>query len=192
MNTILFGRMSLSFISKVKPIILCFNFSIVGDNGCLLLKWTLRRMWSTNLCEISSIFGVLIKQYLDGYHPREGSCSNCISCSRNFNCVTIGFCNAQKCSSDDFNLYTTDCGGNQCYLLIDVTQQSVDMIVNHLYSISSFMMVCTTISASKKLKKEKEQYEEDEQYKIQQDLGLPEEFNDNQDSNDEMKDNDDG
>ncbi|KAN0039881.1 hypothetical protein ACTA71_007118 [Dictyostelium dimigraforme] len=139
---------------------------------------------------------------------------NCISCNRNFNCVTMGFCYPQKCSSYDFDPYTTDCGGNQYYLLIDVTQQNVDMMVNHVCSISSYIMVCTTIgnytisstcsislkfrhknhrhqrkSASRKLK-EKEQYEEYEQYEIQQDLGLPEEFDDNQDGDDEMKDSD--
>ncbi|KAN0035930.1 hypothetical protein ACTA71_005224 [Dictyostelium dimigraforme] len=48
-------------------------------------------------------------------------------------------------ASDDLDPYTNDCGGNQCYLLIDETQQNVDMMVNHGCSISSYIMVCTTI-----------------------------------------------
>ncbi|KAN0050722.1 hypothetical protein ACTA71_003870 [Dictyostelium dimigraforme] len=71
---------------EVKSIILCLNFSIVGDNGCVniqLFHVITPKMdialhvalgcRTTNLCETSSIFSFECnKQYLDGYSQNNG------------------------------------------------------------------------------------------------------------------------
>ncbi|KAN0031148.1 hypothetical protein ACTA71_010229 [Dictyostelium dimigraforme] len=73
MNTILFGLLveKVNSSDVINVICFSFNFSIVGDNGCLLLKWTLRCMWSTNLCEASSIFAVERNKTISWWHQNS-------------------------------------------------------------------------------------------------------------------------
>ncbi|KAN0038013.1 hypothetical protein ACTA71_000185 [Dictyostelium dimigraforme] len=170
MNTILFGllveKVNSSDVINVicfRSYILCFNFGIVGDNGCVIIFIIQEKVHVQIVLVVIEI---------------------------SISCVTS---NPQKCSMFQWflllpihtQLYrlwwkpmpsTDRCNPTKCGY--DCKSCVLDILFYEK-------------SASKKLK-EKEQYEEDEQYEIQQDLGLPEEFDDNQDGDDEMKDNDDG